>query len=179
MASHCRTTRSWRAFQDLDAAFCEPPYRSYRAVLAEVMDGFGRRFGFPFERSDRDALAASLPSWRPFADTVEALRALAGCYKLAIISNVDDDLLAASLSRLGIRFDHVITSQQAKCYKPGAGIFEEAARRLDAEPGSVAHVAEGANEVLPATRLGLVNGLGATPWPFRQIPHGNAGPGGA
>ena len=142
------------AFQDMDAASCEPPYRSYRTVLAEVMDGFGRRFGVPLGHSDRDALAVSLPSWRPCADTVEALQALAGRYKLAIISNVDDDLVAASLSRLGIRFDHVITSQQAKCYKPDAGIFEEAARRLDAEPGSVAHVAEGANEILPATRLG-------------------------
>jgi 2-haloacid dehalogenase len=35
------------AFQDIDGALCEPPYKPYRAVLAGVVDGFGRRFGFP------------------------------------------------------------------------------------------------------------------------------------
>jgi hypothetical protein len=68
------------AFQDIDGALCEPPYKPYRAVLAGVVDGFGRRFGFPVEAADREVLASSVASWRPFPDTVAALRALGGRY---------------------------------------------------------------------------------------------------
>src|SRR3954452_9463261 len=60
-----------QAFQDIDAELCEPPYRPYRAVLAGVVEGFGRRFGFPVGAAERDLLASSLPAWRPFPDTLE------------------------------------------------------------------------------------------------------------
>ena len=66
-----------RLFQDLEEPLCEPPFKPYREVLADVMDGFGQHFGFPVGAVERGRLAASVPSWRPFADTVEALRASA------------------------------------------------------------------------------------------------------
>ena len=141
-------------FQDLDAALCKPPYRLYRAVLAGVAEGLGRHFAVPVTRADRDALAASIPSWKPFPDTVAALRALGRRYRLAIISNIDDDLFAASARQLEAPFDAVVTAGQARCYKPDPAIFEEALRRLGEAPGAVAHVAEGVGEVVPARRLG-------------------------
>jgi 2-haloacid dehalogenase len=70
------------AFQDLEAPLCEPPYRSYRTVLANVVEGFGQRFGFSVGDAEREALAASVAAWRPFPDTVGALRALAARYRL-------------------------------------------------------------------------------------------------
>lgn len=151
------------AFQDLDAALCEPPYKPYRAVLAGVVEGIGRRFGVPVEAAQRDLLAASLPSWQPFPDTVRALRALGRRYRLAVVSNVDDDLFDASARRLGIAFDAVITSEQARCHKPHPALFEAALRRLAVEPGAVVHVAEGVTEIPPARRLGC-----ATVWVRRH-----------
>lgn len=151
------------AFQDLDGALCEPPYKPYKAVLAGVVEGFGRRFGVPVEAAERDVLASSLPSWRPFPDTVGVLRALAGRYRLAVVTNSDDDLFGASARRLGVPFAAVVTSEQARCYKPHPAIFEETLRRLGAEPGSVAHVAEGVTEIAPARRLGC-----ATVWVRRH-----------
>jgi 2-haloacid dehalogenase len=149
--------------QDLEEPLCEAPFRPYREVLAGVMDGFGRRLGFPVRDAERDLLAASLPSWRPFSDTVEALRALGRRYRLAIISNIDDDLFIASARQLGIPFDAVVTAEQARCYKPHPAIFEEALRRLRAEPGSVVHVAEGVTEIAPMRQLGC-----ATVWVRRN-----------
>src|SRR3954449_10002124 len=35
------------AFQKIEARLCQPPYRSYRAVLARVVEGFGQLFSFP------------------------------------------------------------------------------------------------------------------------------------
>ena len=141
-------------FQDLDAALCKPPYRPYRAVLAGVVEGLGRHFSFPVSPADRDTLAASIPSWKPFPDTVAALRALGTRCRLAIISNIDDDLFAATARQLEVPFDAVVTAEQCRGYKPDPALFEEALRRLGEAPGAVAHVAEGVGEVVPARRLG-------------------------
>jgi 2-haloacid dehalogenase len=150
-------------FQDLEEPLCELPFKPYKEVLAGVVDGFGQHFGFPVEASERDLLASSIPSWRPFPDTVEALRAFGRRYRLAIISNIDDDLFAASAQQIGVAFDTVVTAEQARCYKPHRAIFEEALRRLGAEPGSVAHIAEGVTEIAPMRQLGC-----ATVWVRRN-----------
>ena len=110
-------------FQDLDAALCKPPFKPYRVVLAGVVEGLGRHFGALLKPEDRDVLAQSIPSWKPFPDTVAALRALGRRYRLAIISNIDDDLFAASARQLEMPFDAVVTAGQAQCYKPDAAIF--------------------------------------------------------
>jgi len=150
-------------FQDLDGVLCEPPYKSYKAVLSGVVEGFGRRFGFPVGMAERELLASSVPLWRPFPDTVEALRALGGRYKLAVISNIDDDLFAASVRQLEVTFELVVTAEQARCYKPDPAIFELALHRLAVEPRHVTHVAEGVTEISPARRLGC-----ATVWVRRH-----------
>ncbi len=141
-------------FQELDAALCKPPFQPYRAVLAGVVEGLGQHFGVPVTPADRDVLATSIPSWKPFPDTVAALRALGTRCRLAIISNIDDDLFAASARQLEVPFAAVVTAGQARRYKPDPALFEEALRRLGAAPGAVAHVAEGVGEVVPARRLG-------------------------
>ena len=61
-------------------------------MLAEVVDGFGKELGFHPSPAERRAIADSIPSWVPFADTVPALKALASRYQLTVISNIDDDL---------------------------------------------------------------------------------------
>lgn len=142
------------AFQDLEEPLCKPPFKTYKEVLAGVVEGFGQRFGFPVSAAERELLAASIPSWRPFPDTVEGLRALGRRYRLAIVSNIDDDLFAATAQQLGVPFDAIVTAEQARCYKPRRAIFEDALQRLGAEPGSVAHVAEGVTEIAPMRQLG-------------------------
>ena len=151
------------AAQEIEEPLCRPPYRSYKAVLAGVVEGFGQRFGFPVEAGERDLLAASIPSWRPFPDTVDALRALAARFRLAVISNIDDGLFATTARQLGVAFELVVTAEQARCYKPDPAIFKQALRRLGAEPGTVAHVAEGVTEITPARQLGC-----ATVWVRRN-----------
>src|SRR5882672_9213030 len=68
----------------------------YRQVLESVVGAFGRRFGFSPSRKEAESLAQSLARWPVFPDTVEALRVLHTRYRLAIISNVDDDLFAST-----------------------------------------------------------------------------------
>ena len=143
------------------------PYVPYRDVLREVVRRLSRSLAFRAGSQELDALAASLPGWPPFPDTIEALRALAGRFRLAIVSNVDDDLFAGTQKRLGVEFALVTTAEQVRSYKPAPAHFERMLARL--EPLGIGsdrllHVAQSLfHDVAPAKALGL-----ATVWVNRR-----------
>jgi 2-haloacid dehalogenase len=94
------------------------PYRSYREVLAQVVRDFARDLRFSVSTAEVSGLAESIRSWQPFADTPPALRRLQSRYKLAVLSNIDDDLFAYTSPKLEVCFDAVVTAQQVHSYKP-------------------------------------------------------------
>src|SRR5581483_1733790 len=94
------------------------PYRPYREVLASVVQQFGAELGFSPTKQEELSLPESLARWEPWPDTVSALKQLKKHYRLAILSNIDDDLFAGTRPKLGVEFDEVVTAQQAKAYKP-------------------------------------------------------------
>ena len=158
-------------FARLESAAEAGPYRPYREVLREVVGGLGRQFAFAPDGGERDALAASIGSWPPFPDTRGALAALKTKYRLAIVSNIDDDLFAATAPSLGIDFDWVVTARQVGSYKPSPENFRAALARFDAPRGRVLHVAQSLfHDVEPARSLGL-----ATVWVNRRRGQPGAG----
>jgi 2-haloacid dehalogenase len=133
-------------------------YQSYRQVLASVVAQFGKEFGFAPTPEESASLAASLPGWKPWPDTVSALHRLKARFRLAILSNIDDDLFASTRPQLGIDFDEVITAQQARSYKPSLKVFELALNRIDAPAHRVLHVGQSIyHDVIPAQALGLAS----------------------
>jgi len=101
-----------------------------------------------------------LAGWEPWPDTVAALRQLHSRFRLAIVSNVDDDLFAATRPKLEVDFDQVITAEQAGAYKPSLKMFELALRRVSVPAHRVLHVGQSIyHDVVPAQSLGL-----ATVW---------------
>jgi len=136
------------------------PYRPYRQVLANIVHRFGARLGFAVSEAEAKRLPDSLKNWPPFPDTVPALRRLSQRYELAIISNTDDDLFAGTARRLAIKFDQVITAEQAKAYNPSSAPFLLALKRLGLAPHEVLHVGQSVyHDVLPAKALGLCTAL--------------------
>jgi 2-haloacid dehalogenase len=155
----------------LEAKFEEGEFLPYRMVLRLVMTEMSLRFKFDAAPHELDCLSRSIGDWEPFADTVDALRRLAKRYKLAVISNVDDALFAATSNRLQVGFDWVTTAQQVRAYKPSPVIFEEALRRMGGPRERVLHVAQSVyHDIVPARSLGL-----ATVWVNRRA--GKGGPG--
>ena len=143
----------------------------YRNVLQSVVRGFGERLGFSPTDGEVRSLPESLANWQPFPDTVEALRKLKSRYKLAVMSNVDDDLFASTAPKLGVAFDHVITAQQARCYKPCMRMFELAEERIAVRREQWLHVGQSIyHDVIPAQSLGI-----ATVWVNRPSPRPGAG----
>lgn len=143
-------------FGRLEAEAEAGAFRSYRDVLREVARGFGRAYGFDSEPDAVDRFAASVAGWPPFPDSSAALARLAARYRLAIVSNVDDDLFAGSERLLGAHFEHVVTAQQVRSYKPAHAHFHEVLRRLRLPKARVLHVAQSLfHDVAPANELGI------------------------
>ena len=150
------------------------PYRRYREVLAECLDRIGADLGFAATDAEREAFAASVADWPAFSDSPAALRELKRRFKLAVITNCDDDLFAGSKARLDVDFDWVVTAQQAGAYKPSHRNFERAFETIDAPRERILHVAQSLfHDHVPAKELGMTTvwidrrgdrpGSGATP----------------
>jgi 2-haloacid dehalogenase len=160
-----------KIYSELELEAEQQKYLSYREVLESVVRGFGERLGFDPSEVEVHSLPGSLAKWDPFPDTVSALRELKTRYQLAVISNIDDELFALTASKLGVAFDHVITAQQALCYKPCKRIFQIAKSRLAVAPEKWLHVGQSIyHDVIPAQAMGI-----AAVWVNRPSPREGAG----
>ena len=133
-------------------------FLDYRRVLRDVMELMAWQVSIRLPLAEADALPDSLPHWPVFPDATEALRKMQGRYRLAIISNVDDDLFRHSEEALGVKFSAVITSKQAGSYKPDLKPFYEAQERmgLDDALDRWLHVGESLfHDIGPANRVGI------------------------
>jgi len=140
---------------ELESAAERGPYTPYRQLLMTVLRGVGDSVG----------------DWPPFADTQPALKALERRFRLAIISNTDDDLFARTNQQLDVAFDWIVTAQQVKSYKPSLNNFRQALAHIGLPTEHVLHVAQSLfHDHVPAKQVGL-----ETVWVNRR--HGKAGSG--
>jgi HAD superfamily hydrolase (TIGR01493 family) len=68
-------------------------------------------------------LPNSLPQWQPFPDTNSALTRLASKFRLGLLSNIDNDLIAETCRYFPVKFDLIITAEEVRSYKPAPGHF--------------------------------------------------------
>jgi len=142
--------------------------RPYREVLGETLELLAESEGLRLEEADKCALGDALPLWPPFPEVPAALAEVRKRgWKLAILSNTDHDLLAASLDAIGVSVDARITAAEAGSYKPAHGHWLRLFERLDVERERHVHVAASAfHDMTPASELGVpmvwINRLGET-----------------
>jgi 2-haloacid dehalogenase len=149
-----------KLYGDFELRAEQGTFQPYREVLGSVVRQFGVELGFTPTAAEVSSLPDSLSTWKPWPDAVAALKKLKTRFRLAILSNVDDDLFAATRPQLEVDFDEVITAQQAQAYKPSLKLFELALRRINAPAHRVLHVGQSIyHDVIPAQTLGL-----ATVW---------------
>lgn len=146
----------------------------YKEVLRKVMQKFSKKFCFSLLSVEENCLVDSLKNWKPFPDTVDALQNLKKRFKLAIISNIDNDLLAFSLQHLMVEFDYLITAEEVKSYKPSLENFKFALKKIGLGTKEIIHIAQSIyHDIIPAKTLSLTTvwvnrrkgkeGWGATP----------------
>ena len=97
-------------------------------------------------------LAASAP----FPDTAPALHALAPHFKLAVVSNADDDHLHEALARAGLPVTAILSSEAAQSYKPRRPIFRQAGELLGEHLHDILYVGDSPTmDMLGARYAGL------------------------
>ena len=122
------------------------------------MGAIGKKRGLELNHSEAARLADSLPDWPVFPDVYDALQALQSRYKLAVISNVDDDLFSTTAEAIGVDFDVVVTAQQVRSYKPDLKNFLVASERMGIQRHRWMHVAESLyHDIAPANKLGIAS----------------------
>jgi 2-haloacid dehalogenase len=147
------------------------PYLRYREVLARGARTVCGEVGVTPTDEELAAFGASVVDWPAFPDSAAALARLKARFRLAVITNCDDDLFAASNRRLAVEFDHVITAQQCQSYKPDPRNFEIAFERIGVPRERILHVAQSLfHDHVTAKALGMT-----TVWINRR--HGRPGSG--
>lgn len=148
----------------------ERKYRPYREILRDVMTGFAKELNREISPEEEFALVKSLPTWPPFEDSRDALRRIKKIAKIAIISNVDNDLIAKTIENLGVDFDFVITAEMVGAYKPSPRVFEYALKVFNVPKDELLHAAQSIyHDIIPCRRMGIKTahikrrGHGATP----------------
>ncbi len=133
------------------------PYQRYRDIAREAFVEVAAVHGLALGVNEGRAFADSIAAWRPFPDTVAALEKLQQHgLRLGIISNIDDDILAATVKVLEVDFDLKMTAQQAGTYKPSKAPFQRALEMLGLPPQQVAHAGFGFEyDMSPAAELGM------------------------
>jgi HAD superfamily hydrolase (TIGR01509 family) len=87
----------------------------------------------------------------------DAVRRLAGSYRLAVASSSNRELIDAVLTEAGLAryFDATVSSEEVERGKPSPDVFLEAARRLGASPDSSAAIEDSANGIRAAHAAGM------------------------
>ena len=148
--------RILEAYAEFEAAAEHGPYMTYHEVLATCLRNFGERYGFTPSDDELTHFSSSVGDWPAFPDSSDALAALQRCFKLVVITNMDDDLFALSQKRLGVTFDEIITAQQVRSYKPSHNNFYVALERIGLPKQRILHVAQSLfHDHVPAKQLGF------------------------
>ena len=117
------------------------PHKSFRAVAGESFRLAMEELNLAHMPNDIDILTSGISRMPPFPEVVGALGALkAQGFKLCVVSNTDDDIIAGNIKQLGGHIDRVITAQQAQAYKPSRVIFEFAHRAIGVGKNELVHI---------------------------------------
>jgi 2-haloacid dehalogenase len=165
-------------YHELEPEIESEPFRSYHEVLSLALERLAQEAQIQLPEGESGALARSLPDWPPFPEVPAALAELRERgWLLAILSNTDRDLIAASHRQLGVPIDLAVVAEDVKSYKPAHAHWEHFFEVMTADREHHVHVAASlVHDIAPARELGLrsvwINRLReqAGPEPDRELP---------
>ncbi len=157
-------------WEEIQFRYIQEQYRPYRQVLRDTLKMVFNNYHIPTNNEECDEFADSMGYWKPFSDTRDAILELQKLVKVALITNTDNSIIAQTEQTIGVKFDDIITAEQAGAYKPSLEGFQLARKRLGLTVSQIWHAGFGFKyDIVPAKKLGYT-----TVWVNRQ---GNARPG--
>jgi 2-haloacid dehalogenase len=129
----------------------------YREVLTAGLSRAAQREHITLRRGGEEAFVRAWPDMQVFEDAGPALTALREQgWRLAFLTNCDDDLFATTRTRLPAPFDLWVTAQEVRSYKPDLPHFWKFAEKTSVTKENWIHVANSwVHDMMPAARMGL------------------------
>jgi 2-haloacid dehalogenase len=127
------------------------PFRSFRTLATSAMADLQRTHGLPgVPERDTAELLAGVEDWPLWSDAAEGVGAVAARGPVALLSNVDVDVLASTQAARLVP-DH-LTSEEVGAYKPHRAFYAAARDRFGPD---LFHVAASARDVRGSLEAGL------------------------
>ena len=135
----------------------DTPHRSYRDVLTESLLRAAGEIGVTLLEADARRLPEAWGTQPVFDDVEPMLESLrTSGYRLAVLTNCDEDLFETTQRGFRERFDLVVTAERVRDYKPALAHFRYFARTTGAAHDEWIHVAcSWYHDIAPARELGV------------------------
>ena len=135
----------------------EKPHRSYKEVLVKALALAARESDLSLSADDVRALPQAWSSMPIFDDVEPMLAELRQRdWRLAVLTNCDEDLFAMTHMRFRAPFDLVLTAERIRGYKPAPWHFLAFERLTHVDRRDWVHVANSwYHDIAPARALGI------------------------
>ena len=120
-AAHIDVKAFWEAWEERNIESYWGPYRPYKDICRDSLAATFEAFGVKGRPEAIGRYFDAFADFELYPDVVDTLETLSRRLKLAVVSNIDDDLLA--VTPLKRTFDLVCTAERAKGYKPDGSLF--------------------------------------------------------
>jgi 2-haloacid dehalogenase len=149
-------SQAWRAKQ-LEYTWLRSLMRRYRPfseVTVEALAYACASLGLPFDENQSKALMDEYLILATYPDVRDFLKGLK-IEKRAILSNGSPDMLEPLVKHSGLKFDAVLSVDEAKIFKPAPEAYELAVRRLAVKKEEIGFVSSNCWDALGAKSFGF------------------------
>jgi 2-haloacid dehalogenase len=153
-AAHIDVKEFWEDWEHRNIKQYWQPYRGYRAICRESLAQSFAKYGIVGDPDLIERYFAAFGDFPLYGDVERCLENFKKRARLAVVSNIDDDLLAAT--RLPDMFDLICTAERAKGYKPDGTLFRYLLAQAGVPLAAILHAGQSQfTDMVGAKPLGL------------------------
>lgn len=131
-------------------------YKNYRYLTEQVLEYTCKKYDIHLSESQQGELMniwISFKAWPEAKMVIDEIKNRG--YKVAMLSNGDEDMLFPLQKSADITFDYLFSGDQVSCYKPNQKIYHNIFDRLDIGINEHLHVAGSLFDVMGAKAAGI------------------------
>jgi 2-haloacid dehalogenase len=153
-------------------ALLHTTHTSYRQIGERAVAYTLDRAEIAHTQAEVADLVEAIVRLKPFPDVPAALDRMRSRFQLAVLSNGDPDMLESARAHHGVRFDALISVEQAGSFKPHVATYTPAARHMGVAMNEVLFIANHAFDCIGAKSAGMRTAfVDRRSRPFGGTPH--------
>lgn len=130
-------------------------YLNYRTITTKTLEYAMKKFGVTLNDEQKKRLMeiwVSFKAWPEAKEVIDEIKRRG--YKVAMLSNGDQDMLEPLQESSGIKFDYIFSAESAKAYKPAPSVYDVPFNEIGIKKEEMLHVAGSVFDVMGAKAAG-------------------------